>query len=90
MATLSKSQVTQKVTSSTSVPDLGKMKQNKYSTPISELDDEGDEGEMMHEDVPDDDQEQSRISNINSMDPVQWSNVKRDIHVENRRQEAIK
>lgn len=46
------------------------MKQNKYSTPISELDDEGDEGEMMHEDVPDDDQEQSRISNINSMDPV--------------------
>jgi len=52
-----KSQITQKVTSSTSVPDLGKFKQNMYSAPISELDDEGDEGEMMQEDVPDDDQE---------------------------------
>ena len=82
--------MTQKLPSTASAQDLSKMKFNKHSTPISEMDDEGGENDGDVEDVPDDDHEQSRISNINSMDPVQWSNVKRDIVAENRRQEAIK
>lgn len=61
-----------------------------YSAPISEMDNEGEEAEAEEEDVPEDEQEPSRISNINSMDPVQWSNVKRDIAAESRMQEAIK
>ena len=45
---------------------------NKYSTPISEMDEGGEnEDDEEEEDVPpEDEQEQSRISNINSMDPV--------------------
>ena len=61
-----------------------KQNNNKYSAPISEEGNEDvDEAEV-------DDVHESRISNINSMDPVQWSNVKRDIVDSNKRQEAIR
>ena len=72
MATVTKSQVTQKLPSTASAQDFSKMKTGRkdddYSAPISEMDNEGDEAEV--DDEPDDMQEQSRISNINSMDPV--------------------
>ena len=76
-ATVTKSQVTQKMLSAASVPTLSQMNINKYSAPISEKSGDGDEGE--NEDIDESREEHTTISNINSMDPVQWSNVKRDI-----------
>ena len=49
--------MTQKLPSTASAQDLSKMKFNKHSTPISEMDDEGGENDGDVEDVPDDDHE---------------------------------
>ena len=59
---------------------------NQFSAPISEENYSADEGEI----GMDEQEQKSTISNINSMDPVQWSNVKRDIVEQNKHQYEIR
>jgi len=56
-----------------------------FSEPISE---EGHDSEDAE--IDDDEQDQSRISNINSMGPAQWSNVKREIRDEHLNAEKVR
>ena len=57
-----------------------------HSAPISEVGNEAEEAEIDEGE----DEQKSTISNINSMDPVQWSALKRNIADDNKRKDDIR